>query len=115
MTWWIGVELEALPIHLAALQSAHVDVVEHPDIQGLDALIKARLDAFGHQAAAAAAAEVVLHALFAEAVFLDECTLQSHCLKLKTLALHVNIQRPIASANGAVAFYNPALRVVERW
>lgn len=40
-------------------------------IERLDALVEARFDALGHQAAAAAGAEVVLDALFAEAVFLS--------------------------------------------
>lgn len=39
-------------------------------VQSLNPFIEARLDALGHQAAAAVAAEVVLDAAFAEAVFL---------------------------------------------
>jgi len=62
--------LKTAAVDFPTLQGPDIDALEHAHVERLDALVEARLDALGHEAAAAASAEVVLHALLAEAVFL---------------------------------------------
>lgn len=47
-------------------------------------------------------------------MYLDELAFQADRLELDTLILHVNIQVAVACADGAVAFNDPALKVVQR-
>lgn len=63
-------ESKTAPIDLTPLQRPDINALKHPHIERLDPLVEPRLDALRHQAAPATPAEVVLHALLAEAVFL---------------------------------------------
>jgi hypothetical protein len=63
-------KLQTPPIDLPPLQGLDIDVLKHAHIECFYAVVKPGLDALGHEGGAAAAAEVVLDALFAEAVFL---------------------------------------------
>lgn len=64
--------LEAAAVYFPPPQCPHVDALEHPHIECLDALVEARLDTFRHEAAPAARTEIVLHALLSESIFLSQ-------------------------------------------